>query len=148
VENRFVAVAGAALAVVAGIAGCSSSPPEVPQPPGTLPPVTAHLTINGKDAGTTHAVSCSQVQRLWTIEAGDRASGATAIIESGDTVTAKLVEIRNLGGFSGTYWESNGGNADARIVGNTWMIAGTVDGFNTDNPTKPASGTFEIKANC
>jgi lipoprotein LpqH len=148
VENRFVAVAGAALAVVAGVAGCSSSPPAEPPQPGTLPPNTAQLTINGRDMGRTHALSCSQVQRLWTIDAGDHTSGATTILESGDNVAAKFVEIRNVGGFSGTYWEGNGGNADASIVGNTWTVSGTVDGFNTDNPTKPASGTFKIKANC
>ena len=146
-ENRFIAVAGAALVIVGGIAGCSSSPPTAPRQPGTLPPGTAQLTINGKDAGPTHAVNCSQVDWTWIIDAGDKAAGATAVVEGGGALTAKSVEIRNLDGFSGTYWDGNGGKADASIVGDTWMITGTVDGFPTDNP-KPATATFEVKANC
>jgi hypothetical protein len=148
VENRFVAVVGAALAVIAGMAGCSSSPPAAPQRSDTLPPHTAQLAINGKAVGNAAAVNCFQADWLWTIEAGDKAAGATAVVQTGDMLTAKSVQIRNLGGFTGTYWEGNGGKADASVVDNMWTITGTVQGFNTDNPRKPATGNFKIKANC
>jgi hypothetical protein len=148
VKNRFNAVVGAALVGVAGIAACSSQPSDTPQKPGTLPPNTAQVTINGKDTGTTNALNCGQVDWFTTIDTGNKAAGASTMIQTGDTITAKSVEIRDLGGFSGTYWEGNNGNADAGIDGNTYIVSGTINGFNTDNPTKPATATFKIKANC
>ncbi|HYO02916.1 MAG TPA: hypothetical protein VET27_14010 [Mycobacterium sp.] len=31
-----------------------------PPPPGALPPLTAQVSIDGKDMGLTHAVNCNQ----------------------------------------------------------------------------------------
>jgi ipoprotein LpqH len=150
VQNRFVAVAGAAFMVVAGIAGCSSQQ-ATPQPPGSLPPLTAHVSINGKDAGTTHTVNCSQVDRYMTIDTGTKDGGATAVVESvdsGSKISAQSVQIRNLGGFTGSYWTGVVGDANAGIAGTTYTITGTADGFNSDAPDKRVTGTFQIKAAC
>jgi hypothetical protein len=144
VRNRFVA-ANAALVIAVGIAGCSS--PAAPPQPGALPPGTAQVTVNGKDMGRTDAVSCSQVEWAFTIHTGDTTAGATAVVQGGGGLSAKSVEIRNLDGFTGTYWDDHGGNADASIAGDTWTITGTVSGFTTVNP-KPATATFQVKANC
>ena len=148
-QDRFVAAA--ALVVVAGVAGCSSSSKSPPPPPGSLPPVTAHITINGQDAGTAHFIDCGQLQHYFTIKTGDQAAGVTAVVESiegGDKVAAKSVEITNMGGFTGSFWQGLAGNADAKVSGNTYTINGTATGFNTDNPNKQATATFQIKAAC
>jgi hypothetical protein len=144
-ENRILAAAAAALAI-AGVTGCSSQPPAEP-PPGTLPRITAQVTVNGTDTGTT-AANCSQVLGAWTISTGDDKAGVTAVVDTGDTVSAKSVQIRNLAGFSGTSWEGHAGDADATLLGDTWVISGTVEGFKTDDPTKPATALFKIRANC
>jgi hypothetical protein len=85
--------------------------------------------INGTNAGSTQAVRFSQVQWSWIIEIGDAASGATAIAdEIGNRVTAESVLIRNLGGFSGGYWQGSGANANASSVDETFTVTGTADG--------------------
>jgi ipoprotein LpqH len=151
VKKGSVAAAGAALVVVAGIAGCSSPPPPPPQPPGSLPPSTAHVSVNGTDAGTTHAIHCSQDDHYMTIDTGDKTAGVTAVVQSvegGFKLAAKSVQIRNLGGFTGSYWDGLVGNAEASVAGNTYTITGTVDGFVSDHPDKRTTGTFQIRANC
>ena len=138
-----------AVVVVAGIAGCSSSPPEQQQPAGSLPPNTAHVTVNGKDAGTSHDLVCGQQDWLHTIETPNKASGFTATIELGpQKPAAKSVEIRNLGGFTGSFWAGNVGKGEASMLGNTYRISGTAEGNATDQPSKEVTATFEIKANC
>jgi lipoprotein LpqH len=162
VKKALVGVA--ASAVVAGIAGCSSS--TSPQPPGTLPADTAHVTVNGQSAGNMRDITCGQVgdgalgtknsNQYVTIETGDQTTGWSAVVQSvltpdapgGFKLATKSVEIRNLGGFTGSYWQGLTGNADAAVTGNTYKISGTVDGFNTDQPNKRATATFEIKAAC
>jgi hypothetical protein len=116
-----------------------------------LPPTTVHLSVNGKDAGTTHDVKCSQVDQYVTIDTGNNGAGVTAVVQSvegGFKLAAKSVQIRNLGGFSGSYWDGLVGNAEASTAGNTYTITGTADGFNTDQPNKRTTGTFQIRANC
>lgn len=155
----------AASAVVAGVAGCSSSTSS-PQPPGTLPADTAHVTVNGQSAGNMRDITCGQVgdgalgtnnsNQYVTIKTGDDKTGWSAVVQSiltpdapgGFKLATKSVQIRNLGGFTGGYWQGLTGNADAAVTGNTYTIAGTVDGFNTDQPNKRATATFEIKAAC
>jgi ipoprotein LpqH len=150
VEDRFIVVATAALVVVAGVAGCSSSS-SPPEPPGSLPPLTAHVTINGQDAGTPHSVDCSQDQRYMTVSTGDETHGFTAVVESvdsGASLVANSVQINSLGGFTGSYWRNLVGNGTASQVGQTYTITGTATGFNTDHPEQQATGTFTIKAAC
>jgi ipoprotein LpqH len=147
VQNRFVLTVGTAV-LAAGIAGCSSEPPAAPQPPGSLPPNTAHITVNGKDAGTITNLRCRQTSKIYTIETGNPQAGANAMIEFGDKVTAQSVEIRNLAGFTGSYWEGTVGNGEATMLGNTYKITGTAVGSNTDKPNAQISVPYEIRANC
>jgi lipoprotein LpqH len=147
VENRFVALAGAALC--AGIiAGCSSEPANSPQPPGALPPTTAQVTVNGQAAGTTHAVSCTQDGWMHTLKTGDEKSGVTVVVDTGDKVSAKSVVITNVGGFSGMFMVNQIGKAEASIIGTTFRVNGTAEGSPTADPNKRATASFDIKANC
>lgn len=147
-KKGFVAVA--ALAVLA-IGGCSSSSPSEPQPPGALPPDNAHITINGQSAGTTRNVTCTQLDQYMNIDTGDTNTGVSAVVQSvagGFKLAAKSVQIRNLGGFNGTYFDGIVGNADASVIGNTYLITGTADGFNADKPDTRTTAAFQIKASC
>jgi lipoprotein LpqH len=146
VDNRFAAVCTPL--AVAGLAACSSPPPLPPQPPGALPPVTAHVTINGQEAGTTHNVSCNQTGWSHSFTTGDNASGTTAVVDTGDKVTARSVQIRNLNGFTGSFSAGTYGNADATISGQTFTITGTALGYLADNPTNRVPQHFTIKVNC
>jgi ipoprotein LpqH len=148
VNNRFAAVATGSLLAVGGLAACSSPPPLPPQPPGALPPVTAHITIDGQDAGTTHSVSCTQVGWSNTFDTGNGDSGTTAVVDTGDQVTAESVQIRNVNGFSGSFSAGTYGNADASIAGQTFTITGTALGYMADKPTNRIPQHFTIKVNC
>ncbi|HJT94351.1 MAG TPA: lipoprotein LpqH [Mycobacterium sp.] len=138
---------GAAVAVTA-IAGCSSEPPEYQPPPGALTAGTAQVTINGQDTGTTETVQCTSTGSLTTIDTGDPASGVTAMVSNAEELTAESVSINNVGGFTGSYNAGLGGNAKVVMIGRTYDITGTADGFDTAKPSFRAAGTFAIKVSC
>jgi ipoprotein LpqH len=147
VKNRFAAVAAGSLVVI-GLAGCSSRPPLPPQPPGALPPLTAHVTVAGQDAGTTHDVWCTQVGWSHTFDIGDKASGTTMVVDAGNQVTARSVEIRNIAGFTGSVSAGTFGNAQATITGHTFTVTGTALGYMADQPRNRVPQQFTIKVNC
>jgi ipoprotein LpqH len=138
-ETRHIAVAATVL--VAALAGCSS-------PPAALGSTTAKVTIDGKDTGNPHAVSCTQTGWMWTIESTDKAKGFTAVLDTGDKVTAKSVDFQDFAGFTGTYWGKNIGTAEVSGVGGKYTITGSADGNYTDNPSKHVTATFWIEAHC
>jgi ipoprotein LpqH len=137
-QNRFAVAVGAAL-TVACVAACSSS--KAPNPPA------AGVTINGSDGLQTQAVRCTQVQWAWTIDVGDAGSGAKVRLDtSGQKPAAVSVHIHNVGGFSGIYSKDNG-DADTRVSGETFTIAGTANGIHTDTQ-EPATAQYKIVARC
>jgi ipoprotein LpqH len=138
-ENRLIAVAAGVLVV--GVAGCSS-------PPQALGGTTAKVTINGQSTGGPHAVRCSQTGWSWTIETPDDAKGFRAVVDTGDTVTAQSVDFRDFGGFTGSFWKGNIGEAEVKGTGGTYTINGSADGSFTDNPSNAVTATFRIEANC
>ena len=147
-QNRFVVVTVAALCAVAGIAGCSSTPANSPQPPGSLPPATAQVTVNGQSAGTTRAVVCTQDGWTHTITTGDDKSGVKVVVDTGDTINATSVVITNISDFTGTVLENNIGKAEASMIGTTFRVTGTAQGSTTQNPNQVSTANFEVKANC
>jgi hypothetical protein len=134
-------------ATVLALAGCSSEPEYRPAP-GALVAGTAHVTVNGQDAGTTETVQCNTTEWLTTITTGDQASGLTVMLSSKDELAAESVSINNLGGFTGSYVAGLGGTATVTMTSRTYDISGTADGFATDSPSFRASGTFAIKVSC
>ena len=139
-DNRLVAVAAAVL-LAGGVAGCSSAP-------SALGGTTAKVTINGQSTGGPHAVRCSQTGWMWIIETPDQAKGFQAVVDTGDTVTAQSVDFRDFGGFTGTYWKGNIGDAQVKSAGGTYTIDGSADGSFTDNPSNAVTATFRIEAAC
>jgi lipoprotein LpqH len=148
VQNRFVVVTVAALCAVAGIAGCSSTPANSPQPPGSLPPATAEVTVNGQSAGTTRALVCTQDSWTHTIMTGDNKSGVKVVVDTGQTINATSVVITNISDFTGTVLENKIGKAEASMIGTTFRVTGTAQGSTTQNPNQVSTAKFEVKANC
>jgi lipoprotein LpqH len=136
-----------AVSAIAFIAGCSSPPP-APSQPGTIPAGTAEVTVNGQKLATSQAVDCTFIQSITTITTGDNAAGTTVVVDNAEKLDAKSVDIRNLGGFTGSYWQNLGDKATVNMTGRTFTISGAADGFNADNPSKRTPGTFSIKASC
>jgi ipoprotein LpqH len=109
---------------------------------------TAQVTVNGQNVGTTEAVSCTAAGSLTTIATGDQASGVTALISNKDELAADAVNIKNVGGYTGSYNRGLGGDAKVTMAGRTYDISGTADGFDTANPSFRKAGTFAIKVAC
>ncbi|MBS1694932.1 MAG: lipoprotein LpqH [Actinobacteria bacterium] len=131
----------AAAAVAVGVAGCAA-------PPAALGNRSATVTINGKTTGPAHPVECSQAGWTWLIDSPGEKSGFSAAVQSGATMTANSVQIRDLGGFTGSFWEGTVGDAEASVNGGMFTITGTAHGFFADNPTGEANATFEITTAC
>jgi ipoprotein LpqH len=137
-DNRLAAVAAA---VVIGVAGCASQP-------AALGGTTAKVTINGQSTGGPHPVRCSQTGWAWIIETPDEAKGFKASLDTGDTVTVQAIDFRDIGGFSGSYWRDNIGEAEVESAGGKYTISGSADGSFTDNPSNEVTATFRIEADC
>lgn len=138
-KRRFSAAA--ALLVAIGTAGCSN-------PPSALGNHDAKVLINGKSTNALQPVTCSQTGRSWTIETVDKEPGFTATIQLGDTVTARAVDIRNLGNFTGTFWEDNIGEAQAKVSQGKFNVSGEAEGAFVDKPNQRTTATFDITTNC
>ena len=147
VGARFVATALAASAGAVAVAGCSSSGP--PPQPGSMAANTARVIINGKDVAGLQAVTCSQLQWSSTIETFDKQPGFTVLVtNAGDKVIPQAVEIRDLGGFTGSYWQGLIGQAQATSNGGTYTIIGTAQGSYAEAPNKQSTGAFKIETAC
>lgn len=137
-DNRVVAVLSAA-AVVA-VAGCSAAPP-------ALGARSAEVTVNG--SGQKYPVECSQAGWTWLISTFDEAKpGFSAAIQTGDSISAHSVQLRDVQGFSGAYWQGTVGDGRATIDGNTVTITGTAKGSFSDNPSDDANAKYVIKTTC
>jgi ipoprotein LpqH len=143
--KKGIVLAASAAAVIGVAVGCSSG--SVKPKRGVLPPGTAHLTIDGKDAGTTGAVHCDAVESLMTIKTGDDAVGTTAMVSQKGKLAVEFVRIRNLNGFSGDYNLDLEGSAAVALTDTTYDITGTAMGF---SPTSiaPTTKPFTIKVVC
>lgn len=138
-DKRLVVVAAAVLAV--GAAGCGGQP-------SALGGKTAKVTINGESTGGPHPIRCSQSGWAWLVETPDQDKGFTAAFDTGDTITVQSVDFRDFGGFTGTFWRDNMGDAEIQGVGGRFTISGTADGSFTDNPSNDVNAKFRIEASC
>jgi len=137
-KRRFLV---AAAVLVGAVAGCSS-------PPAALANHDAKVMINGKATNALQPVTCNQTGRSWTIKTVDKDPGFTATIELGDEVKAQTVEIRNLGNFTGTYWDDNLGKAQAKVSGGKFSVSGEAQGAFSDKPNQSTTATFDITTDC
>lgn len=133
--------AATALAVVATACGCAAPPPAL----GTR---TAQVLINGKNTGSVHQVECSQAGWTWLVDSPGESSGFNAAFQTGAAMAAHSVQIRDLGGFTGSFWEGTVGDGDVSIQNQKFTISGTAHGFFADKPTAEATAKFEITTAC
>lgn len=140
-KTRHFAVAAVSGIVVLGVAGCSS-----PEP--ALGGTTATVTIDGKDTGGAHPVTCRQSGWSWFIDTPQKDQGFSAVLGTDGPAKAKTVTFRDFGGFTGNFWADNIGDADVTGHGGHFTISGTADGSFTDSPSDTVSAKFRIQANC
>jgi len=146
VQKRF-RNASAIVLVAASVGACSPSRAAAP-PPGTLPPETAQVTIDDHALAETHAVKCIPLGSLTVVTIGDATAGTKVFVSNESGLTAKSVNISDLGGFTGGYAEDLQGAADVTLHGYTYTIRGRAEGFDTDNSSLRATDTFTIKVAC
>ena len=93
--------------------------------PQTTSRAAAHLTIDGS-THTTRPAECSQLQGYRTINIRDRDSQVEAVVLlSGYRVIPQWVKIRNVGGFTGSFWEGGVGDAHADVSNSAYTITGS-----------------------
>ncbi|WP_048893007.1 lipoprotein LpqH [Mycobacterium heckeshornense] len=139
VKHRLVATAVVALAVLAGGLGCSRTE--------TVPPKTARITVDG-NTRTSHAVSCTQVEWLVTVDIGAAPGNVQAMLRLGsDDPKAESVNINNVDGFTGLA-DAGVGKAEATFTNGTYRITGTAQGTNTEDPSTPKTADFKIETQC
>jgi hypothetical protein len=144
VLNRLVKVAGAALVVITGVAGCAEAQ--------TVPRKATRLTLDG----TTHVArppACSQVgearYQYQTLNINDHDGQVEAVVLiSGDKAIPQWVKIRNIDGFDGSAWEGGVGQAHVDLAKGTYTITGSAYGINSKNPNKVVTEDFKIVADC
>jgi hypothetical protein len=130
-----------------GLVACSS-----PEPPklasGELAAGIAEVSIAGTNVGRSTAVTCSQAGAVTTIDTGTKDGGTTSTLDSVGGLAAKSVEIRNVEGFSGSYWQGLGDAPEVTIKGRTYLITGKAVGYGADRPTERRPEDFSIKVAC
>ncbi|BBX18747.1 hypothetical protein CRI77_25940 [Mycolicibacterium duvalii] len=128
-------------AAAVAVAGCSSGYEAL----GTH---TATVQINGNDIGEPLAVRCEQVNYQWYIESLADSPGFTAQIQAGESVSARGVQLEQLGGFTGSYWESTVGSAEAEIADGTVQVSGVAEGYYQRDPSERGTAEFVIRTDC
>jgi lipoprotein LpqH len=138
-QNRLICAA-AILMVVAGAAGCGEeAKPERAK--------NARITVGGKTQ-TTREVSCTQVEWSMIIETKSGPTRTRSLLQlGGEKPIAKTVDIFNFDGFSGVAGEG-AGSADVSLDNNAYVIAGTAEGSDPDNPGKTRTVPFRIETPC
>jgi len=129
------------------LAGCTAKAP-ASVPPGVLVPGTAEISINGAQVGSTYDVQCSQTGPQLLIDTGDDAAGTHSMIRLDNAAILEFTQIRNVDGFTGSYWNGLGPEAEVQLNQNTFSITGVADGFAEDNPSARISQPFSIKVAC
>lgn len=136
-QTRLLAVV---LLVIVGVAGCGQAQ--------TAPRKAARLTIDGA-THTTRPPACSQNQQYRTIDIKDRDGGVEAVVlTSGYRAMPQWVKIRNVDGFTGSFWEGGVGDAHADVTNDAYTITGSAYGINSRNPDKVVTTDFKIIAEC
>ncbi|TFV54698.1 hypothetical protein E4P42_25135 [Mycobacterium sp. PS03-16] len=139
-KNRTLLALGAACVAVTAACGA---------PPAALGSRTAQLTVNGDKLAEPVPVECSQVGWTWLISSfGKDAPGFTASVSTGETMEAHSVQLNDVDGFTGAYWEGTVGDGRASINNGAITISGTAEGSFADNPDSGSEATYEITTKC
>jgi hypothetical protein len=130
------------------LVSCSDGEPAVALPHDAVPSGTAQVKLGDGATGTSDAVICTPVAASTIIKTGDNAAGTTSTVTNTDTLAVASVDIRNIGGFTGSQWTGLQGDAKVHMNGQTYVITGTARGFTGDNPSATAMQPFAITVSC
>jgi hypothetical protein len=135
--------------LTSGLVACSTVTPPNKQP-GELAAGASEVTIAGAIVARSTSVTCSPEGAVTTIDTGSKDEGTTSTVGSDGGLAAKSVVLRNVGGFSGSYWEGLGDadGGEVTMKGRTYMITGTAMGYNADDPTQRKPEKFSIRVAC
>ncbi len=138
-QNRWPAALFILIAA-AGVAGCGQAQ--------TMPRKAAHVTIDGTTR-TARPAACSQIQSYRTIDIGDENGHVEVVVLlSGYRAIPQWVKIRNVDGFTGSYWLGGVGDAHADVTNKAYTITGSAYGISSSNPNKTVTTDFKITAEC
>lgn len=138
-QNRCAAIALVLIAAT-GVAGCGQTE--------TVPRKAARLTIDGATR-TTRPADCRQDQSYRTIDIRDQNGQVEAVVlQSGYRAIPQWVKIRNIDGFTGSFWLGGVGDAHAEVTNRAYTIAGSAYGINDSNPNRVVTTDFKIAAEC
>lgn len=129
----------ATMAVVA-MTACST-------PPNALGTRTAEVRIADGTA-VQFPVVCNQYKWQWIIETPEGEPGFTAIVNTGETVTAELVHLTDVDGFSGTFGRDVIGEGQASVDDGVFHITGTAFGETASEPADMLRRDFSIRTGC
>ncbi len=139
-STRVIAAAVAVLASTGVNAGCSPRADKVPQP-------TARITLDGHSL-TSHAVACSQVQWMLTVDVDAAPARVQMMLDlQRDRPVPESVAIDHLNGFTGVA-NARVGNAQAVFANNAYTVTGDAQGTDPDNVNTPRTAAFRILVNC
>ena len=139
-QNRLATVAGIALVVVAGVSGCGQAQ--------TIPRSAARFTLDG-NTHTTRPAACSQDQSYRTLDIRDRDGSIQAVVLlSGERAIPQWVKIRNVDGFTGSFWQGGVGEGRVDLSRNTYTITGSAYGISSSSPNKTVTSEFKLVAEC
>jgi hypothetical protein len=130
------------------IVGCSTDPGLPQLRPGELSAGTAQVSISGRPAVASESVRCVPAGAQTAITTGGEESGTAATIDTSGALTPLSVEVRNVGGFSGSYWHGLDDEPDVTLTGRTYLIEGTAMGYGEENPTERVAEEFSIQVAC
>jgi hypothetical protein len=136
VSRRLIAIA----VIVGTLAACGHVQ--------TTPRKAARLTIDGS-SHTARPPACHQDQLYRTITIPDRDGSVEAVLLiSGYRAIPQWVKIRNVNGFTGSFWQGGVGDAHADVTNDAYTISGSAYGINTGSPDKTVTTDFKITAEC
>lgn len=145
--TKSLAVTVSVLLLAGGMAACSTvKPPN--KIPGELNAGASEVTIAGAVVARSTSVSCSPEGTVTTIDTGSKDEGTTSTVSNDGGLGAKSVVLRNVGGFSGSYWEGLGDAGRVTMKDRTYEITGTAMGYSADDPIHRKPETFSIRVAC
>jgi ipoprotein LpqH len=108
---------------------------------------TARITVDN-NTRTSHAVSCSQVQWLLTVNISAAPASVRVLLKL-DSEKPKLesIHINNFEGFTGV---ADGGAGDATVVfaADNYTITGNAEGSQLNDPRVSVTTPFKIEVSC
>lgn len=104
--------------------------------------------MNDAKADITNHVQCSTEGAVTTIATGDDSSGTTSAVDTSASPVVQFAQIRDVGGFTGSFWAELDPDAEVTITGRTFLVKGKANGFNESNPSARVSQPFSIRVAC